>query len=90
MRRPTHEVKIGKLYVLQGNKTTEVTELHAGDLGALQKIDVATGDTLSTKGTPIQYATLQRKLQPSGDTLEFKMIVRGIRNHNICVAVRCR
>ena len=52
------EVKIGKLYVLQGNKTTEVTELHAGDLGALQKIDVATGDTLSTKGTPIQYAKM--------------------------------
>ena len=52
------EVKIGKLYVLQGNKTTEVPELHAGDLGALQKLDVATGDTLSTKATPIQYAKM--------------------------------
>jgi elongation factor G len=52
------DVKIGKLYVLQGNKATEVSELHAGDLGALQKLDVATGDTLSTKATPVQYAKM--------------------------------
>lgn len=49
------ELKIGKLFILQGNKTTEITELHAGDLGALQKLDIATGDTLSTKANPIQY-----------------------------------
>ena len=50
--------KIGKLYILQGNKATEVSELHAGDLGALQKLDIATGDTLSTKANPVQYAKM--------------------------------
>ncbi|MCH4190881.1 MAG: elongation factor G [Butyrivibrio sp.] len=52
------ELKIGKLFILQGNKTTEIAELHAGDLGALQKLDIATGDTLSTKANPIQYARM--------------------------------
>ncbi|MCR5099786.1 MAG: elongation factor G [Butyrivibrio sp.] len=52
------ELKIGKLYVLTGNKPTEVPELHAGDLGALQKLDISTGDTLSTKATPVQYAKM--------------------------------
>ena len=51
------EAKIGKLYVLQGNKPIEVKELHAGDIGALAKLAGArTGDSLSTKVTPIQYA----------------------------------
>ncbi len=49
--------KIGKLYVLQGNKPIEVPELHAGDIGALAKLTAArTGNSLSTKATPIQYA----------------------------------
>ena len=52
------ELKIGKIYVLTGNKTTEVPELHAGDLGALQKLDISTGDTLSTKANPVQYAKM--------------------------------
>lgn len=51
------EGKIGKLYVMQGNKPIEVSELHAGDLGALAKLTTArTGDTLSTKATPITFA----------------------------------
>lgn len=50
------EEKIGKLYVLQGNKPIEVSELHAGDIGALAKLTGArTGNTLSTKNTPIEY-----------------------------------
>ncbi|MBP5197621.1 MAG: elongation factor G [Lachnospiraceae bacterium] len=50
------EEKIGKIYVLQGNKPIEVNELHAGDIGALAKISKArTGDTLSTSATPIKY-----------------------------------
>ena len=49
--------KIGKLYVLQGNKPIEVSELHAGDIGALAKLTAArTGNSLSTKTTPIQFA----------------------------------
>lgn len=50
------EEKIGKLYVIQGNKPMEVPELHAGDIGALAKLTGArTGDSLSTKATTIQY-----------------------------------
>ncbi len=52
------ELKTGKLYTLCGNKATPVEELHAGDLGALQKLDVNTGDTLSTKAAPVQYAKM--------------------------------
>lgn len=50
------EEKIGKLYVLQGNKPIEVPELHAGDIGALAKLTAArTGNSLATKATPIQF-----------------------------------
>ena len=50
------EEKIGKLYVLQGNKPIEVKELHAGDLGALAKLTAArTGNSLSTKATTIKF-----------------------------------
>lgn len=50
------EEKIGKLYVLQGNKPIEVSELHAGDIGALAKLTAArTGNSLSTKATTIKF-----------------------------------
>lgn len=50
------EEKIGKLYVLQGNKPVEVKELHAGDIGALAKLTAArTGNSLSTKATTIKF-----------------------------------
>ncbi|MCD8156482.1 MAG: elongation factor G [Clostridiales bacterium] len=48
--------KIGKVYVLRGNKPEEVSELHAGDIGALAKLNkVVTTDTLSTKATPVTF-----------------------------------
>lgn len=51
------EEKVGKIYVLRGNKPIEVPELHAGDIGALAKVSKArTGDTLSTKSNTITYA----------------------------------
>ncbi|MBR4574652.1 MAG: elongation factor G [Lachnospiraceae bacterium] len=50
------EERIGKLYVLRGNKPIEVSELQAGDIGALAKLtSVKTGDTLSTKASPVLY-----------------------------------
>ena len=50
------EEKIGKIYVMQGNKPIEVKELHAGDIGALAKLTAArTGNSLSTKATTIKY-----------------------------------
>ena len=46
--------RLGKVYVLRGNKPEEVSELHAGDLGAIAKLnDVATGETLSLKANPV-------------------------------------
>lgn len=50
------EEKVGKLYVLQGSKPIEVSELHAGDIGAIAKLTAArTGNTLSTKAATIKY-----------------------------------
>ncbi len=54
------EVKVSKLYTLCGGKASEIGELHAGDIGALSKLDVTrTGDTLSTKATTIHYPMLK-------------------------------
>lgn len=50
------EEKLSKLYILQGKTPIEVKELHAGDIGAIPKLSKAkTGDTLSTKASPIIY-----------------------------------
>lgn len=50
------EEKVGKLYVLRGKDQIEVTELQAGDIGAIAKLNVTrTGDTLSTKLCPVIY-----------------------------------
>lgn len=71
------EEKIGKLYVLKGNKTEEVPELHAGDIGALAKLSGAmTTDSLSTKANPIlfirtsislPYTCMRYKAKKKGD-----------------------
>ncbi|MGB4658011.1 MAG: elongation factor G [Mobilitalea sp.] len=54
------EEKVNRLYVLRGKEQIEVTELHAGDIGALGKLtDTSTGDTLSTKANPIIYDRIQ-------------------------------
>ena len=54
------EEKVGKIYVLQGNKPIEVPELHAGDIGALAKLTAArTGDSLSTKATTIKFGKFE-------------------------------
>lgn len=50
------EEKIGRLYVIRGNKVEEVPELHAGDIGALAKLtSTLTTDSLSTRNHPIAY-----------------------------------
>ncbi len=50
------EERIGKLYILTGSKAEEIKELHAGDIGALSKLNkVDTTDSLSTKDKPIAY-----------------------------------
>ncbi len=53
-----NEEKISKLYVFEGSKPIEVPELHAGDIGAIGKLSARTGDTLSTKASPVQYGKI--------------------------------
>jgi elongation factor G len=43
-----------------GKTLTPVTELHAGDIGAVAKLkDTLTGDTLADKGAPIEYPAVK-------------------------------
>ena len=50
------EEKGGKVFVLRGKESIEVTELKAGDIGALSKLSVTqTGDTLAPKGSSVIY-----------------------------------
>jgi elongation factor G len=47
--------RFSHLSVMQGRKAIEVSELHAGDIGAVAKLrDTLTGDTLGQKGAEIQ------------------------------------
>lgn len=51
------EEKLGKIYTMVGNKPVEVSEMFAGDIGAIAKLgSVKTGDTLSTKARQVVYA----------------------------------
>lgn len=52
------EEKLSRLYVLRGKEQIEVKELYAGDIGAIGKLsNTSTGDTLSTKATPVIFDT---------------------------------
>ena len=50
------EEKLSKLYILCGNKPSEISELHAGDIGAIAKLDAKTGQTLATKARQVVYS----------------------------------
>jgi elongation factor G len=68
--------KIGKVYVLRGNKPIEVPELHAGDIGALAKLSKAvTTDTLSTKATPIVF--IKTALSQPYTCMSYKAVNKG-------------
>lgn len=48
--------KLGKIYTMIGNKPVEVSELFAGDIGAIAKLgSTKTGDTLSVKTMPLLF-----------------------------------
>ena len=50
------EEKLGKIYTMCGNKPVEVSEMFAGDIGAIAKLSsTKTGDTLSAKSSQIVY-----------------------------------
>ena len=53
--RGTQE-KLARISVMQGKEAIPISELHAGDIGAVAKLkDTLTGDTLGDKSAPIQY-----------------------------------
>jgi elongation factor G len=48
--------KLAHISIMQGKTAVPVTEIHAGDIGAVAKLkDTLTGDTLGDKSAPIQY-----------------------------------
>jgi elongation factor G len=48
--------KFAHVSVMQGKRADAVTELHAGDIGAVSKLkDTHTGDTLGDKAAPIEF-----------------------------------
>ena len=50
------EEKVGKIYLLRGKDAIEVTELRAGDIGAVAKLNITqTGDTIALRSAPIVY-----------------------------------
>lgn len=59
-----NEFRVGKVYTLIANKPVEVARLNAGDIGALAKLDAATGDSLATKAVPVRYDNLLEFSKP--------------------------
>jgi elongation factor G len=54
--RTSSQEKLSHISTMQGKAAVPVTELHAGDIGAVPKLkDTLTGDTLGEKSAPIQY-----------------------------------
>ncbi|MBS6644174.1 MAG: elongation factor G [Clostridiaceae bacterium] len=50
------EEKVAKLYILRGKEAIEVSELRAGDIGAVAKLTITqTGDTIALRTAPIVY-----------------------------------
>ena len=50
------EEKVGKVYIMRGKDAIEVSELKAGDIGAVGKLTITqTGDTIALRTAPIVY-----------------------------------
>ena len=59
-----HSERIGQLYLPKGKNQENVSEITAGDIGAIGKLtETLTGDTLSTKDNPVSFAKIN---QPEG------------------------
>ena len=55
-----HEERVGKLQLLQGKQQLHVSELHAGDIGAVAKLkDTHTGNTLCAKDHQLLLAHVE-------------------------------
>lgn len=59
-RRTQDSLRVGPLYINQGNKRMEVSEVVAGDIGVAVKLkDVQAGDTITTKDSSLEFAPIQ-------------------------------
>ncbi|MEG0803355.1 MAG: elongation factor G [Pygmaiobacter sp.] len=75
--RTAESERFGKLLSVRGKKQTDITELHAGDLGAMTKLPEAkTGDTLCAPGKlfkaprpsfPVPTLSMALKVKQKGD-----------------------
>lgn len=92
------EEKINRLYILRGKEQIEISELHAGDIGALGKLsNTVTGDTLSTKANPINFDrfevpvpyTCQRfKTKNKGDDDKVSQALAKLMDEDLTLKVR--
>lgn len=70
------EEKAGKIYVLRGKDAIEVSELKAGDIGAMAKLNVTqTGDTIALKAAPILYH--KPKISTPYTYMRYKAVNKG-------------
>ena len=54
------EEKSGKIYLLTGSKASEISEVKAGDIAAMAKLNVTqTGDSIAMKTAPILYPRVE-------------------------------
>lgn len=87
------EEKAGRLYLLRGTKTIEVKELHAGDIGALPKLQkTLTTDSLSTKGVLVAfirtaiskpYVSMRYKAKNKGDEDKISQALQKIQMEDL-------
>lgn len=87
------EEKAGRLYLMRGTKTIEVKELHAGDIGALPKLQkTLTTDSLSTKGVPVAfirtaiskpYVSMRYKAKNKGDEDKISQALQKIQMEDL-------
>lgn len=70
------EEKVAKLYLLRGKDAIEVSELKAGDIGAVAKLNITqTGDTIALKSAPIVYHKPQ--ISTPYTYMRYKTVTKG-------------
>jgi len=56
----SHEERVGQVYFLRGKQQEAATEVHAGDIGAVAKLqDTGTGDSLCERAHPVIFAPIE-------------------------------
>ncbi len=89
--------KLGRLYVIRGNKVEEVPELFAGDIGAIAKlVKTRTTDSLSTRNNPVAYirasiskpyVSMRYKAKNKGDEDKISQAVQKLLMEDLTLSV---